>query len=235
MKIDRMFVVGCGGIGSHFIPNLAVLTDRKIPLTLIDGDRYKPSNSARQPLVYMGYTNENKAYAMQQFLYIAMKVGHVSAVDRYIHDDEDFASMLVRDTSSRGQDYATLLCLCVDNDATRRIIYDGVRMQKSSVVVVDMANERNNGDVIMWGWIGGEDVGIFPPLLYPNIKEPKDRPPGASCQQELSTGDTQILTTNMMAACIGLEIVRRIINDEAVCLQMMFDFNAKGQNFAWRV
>jgi hypothetical protein len=51
--------------------------------------------------------------------------------------------------------------------------------------------------------------------------------------QEISQGDTQIITTNMMAACLGAEIVRRIQADESIAPQLMFDFN--GDKIAWRM
>lgn len=231
MKIGRMIVVGCGGIGSHYLPNVARMLGTPRPSTVIvDGDKYTGKNIGRQFLASR-YNGVYKADAMSRFLFDYYGWS-VDRSDKYIHDDEEFAGMVVKGQAAlretHGEDAVVLVALCVDNDATRRICYDGIRMSKANVIVVDMANERTNGDVIVWGWIDGQDVGPFPPKMYPNIANPTDRPPGAYCsaQAELPGGE-QLIGTNMMAACIGVEITRRILNDEPLCPQYMFNLSPK--------
>jgi hypothetical protein len=230
MIVSRAVVVGCGGIGRHFIPVIASVLEK--PMLLIDGDKYEPKNSARQmvPREWMG---QNKAVCLLADLGARGMLLNGNVYPNYIIDSEHFASMLVRGAADFPKDSVQIVAMCVDNDATRNIVYESVRMVRTNVIVVDMANERHNGDVIVWGWVEGQNVGPYPPDMYSNIKNPTDRPPGTSCMQEISQGDTQIITTNMMAACLGAEIVRRIQADESIAPQLMFDFN--GDKIAWRM
>lgn len=231
MKVARMIVVGCGGIGSHYIPNVVRMFGVTRPeCLLVDGDAYTTKNAGRQFLATR-HNGSMKAEAMSRFLMDYYGWG-TKKKTTYIHDDEEFAGMVVKDQvrmrELHGDDSIVLVALCVDNDATRRICYDGIRMSKANVIVVDMANERTHGDVIVWGWVDGQDVGPFPPKMYPNIANPSDRPPGAYCSQQVELpGGEQLITTNMMAACLGLEITRRILNDEPLCPQYMFNLSPK--------
>lgn len=235
MKIGKMVMVGCGGIGRHFImPGISMLP-KDCSVVVIDGDTFEDSNISRQ-MISAEVLGRPKAGVT------ARMIGHqlgraVDAIEQYIHDDEQFAAIVVKNNvrlrDLHGPDVVTIVAICVDNDATRKLIYDGVRMTKANVVVIDMANEEYKGDVIVWGWIESASIGPFPPDMYPQIKEPNDRPPGASCMVEVAKGNTQLIVTNMMAATIGLYYMQSLLKGHTLVPQIMFDWQK--EQIAWRM
>lgn len=234
MIVNGMTVVGCGGIGVHFIRPAVSLLPKNILVQIIDGDIYETKNLMRQLIPAHIVTMRKASYWTQ----IVKEMGHpCHGLTTYIHDDEAFAALLANGSTVRqethGKDSVYIVALCVDNDATRRIVYDAVRMTKVPTIVIDMANETDVGDVILWGWDGENDIGPFPPKMYPNIANPKDRPPGASCAQQVESGNTQIIPTNMMAACLGVHALYSILNDKGMASQTMFDWNKS--RVVWRM
>lgn len=240
MKIERLIVVGCGGIGSHFVPlALRLLRYGGEPFwkrtEFIDGDKYEEKNLHRQSFD-AALLGENKASVMSEaYEYLFPDAHTIDVTNRYVEHDEDFASILARGTSEQKDDEWTFVGLCLDNDATRKMVYEACRMVKANVVVVDMANELYTGDVIVWVHTkDGKEICPYPPAFYPNIGEPKDRPPQAYCQ--MAAPDTpQIVTANAMAAVVGADYLFRMLRDMPIKAQVSFDLNpAKSDTMMWR-
>lgn len=221
----RVIVIGAGGIGSHFIPVAAQLMAfsgaKNADLTVIDGDRYEEKNQARQ-LFAMQHIDKNKAAALCDVIHPFIGC---TAIEGYIDTAEQFAGICVHGTGDWKDDDFLLVCLCVDNDATRRMVYDGVKDTSLNFVVIDMANETYTGDVIICGRFGGDTVFPWPPEMYPNLINPGDRPPQAYCQEK-APDTPQIVTANMMAACVGAEYLRRVLSatdDSTLPYKVAFD------------
>lgn len=239
MKIGRVIVVGCGGIGSHFTIPVCSMLGRSVDYVLIDGDAYEAKNIERQ-MCCASDVGRSKAAVLRERIHRQLGIASTERAS-YIHGDEEFAGIMAKDSLALG-DSITVVAICVDNDATRKLIYDGVRMTKVNTIVVDMANEERHGDVILWAWVDKENVYPYPPDRFPNLKSPKDRPPGASCQKEVAAGNTQLVPTNMMAAAIGVWYVhtlnkRLTENSDGTTVdvpsQIMFDW--KAEQIAWRM
>lgn len=220
----KVVVVGAGGIGTHFVPVAVKLMrycgegDRGLPMLLIDGDVYEEKNRDRQ-LFPDRMIGTNKAVTQAAFYgYDA-----IMPLPEYLDTADQFAGFCVRDTDEWDRDADFLLaCLCVDNDATRRMVYDGLRDTGLNFIVIDMANEEYTGDVVCCGRMGGELVGPWPPDIYPNLINPGDRPPQAYCQDR-APDSPQIVTANMQAAQIGAEIMRKILRNQPVPVKVTFD------------
>lgn len=229
----KVIVVGAGGIGSHFVPTLVKLlrytgAERSLPMYLIDGDVYEEKNRARQHFSPL-WVGTNKAVALaEDYGRLA-----VTPLPEYLNSAEQFAGFCARETAEWDADADVLLiCICVDNDATRRMIYDGVRDTALNFLIVDMANELHTGDVIVSGRGKGEMLFPWPVDLYPNLANPGDRPPQAYCTDR-APDQPQIVTTNAMAAILGAEIVRKILTNEAIPMKATFDFQKMQAWPAW--
>lgn len=221
----KVIVVGAGGIGSHFIPVAARLLAYggfEGDMCLMDGDSYEEKNQARQ-MFHSRFIGRNKALTQAEAVF-DMPVTTV-VWDKYLEGADEFAGMAVNNTHDWEAGDFLLVCLCVDNDATRRMVYDGLRETPLNFVIIDMANELHTGDVIICGRMGGDLMFPWPPEIYPNLANPGDRPPQAYCTQQ-APSTPQIVTANMMAACLGAEYLRRLMdatNDSPLSSRVVFD------------
>lgn len=227
MRVWRTLQIGCGGIGGPF----AMMASKVLHwhaqadtlYHLIDGDEYESGNLSRQ-FVYKG-AYVKKVLSLHDLL---TALGHSSSslvmVDKFIENDEHFAGMLAAQSNGHDDEWQ-VVALCVDNDATRNMVYTAIPQTAVNVLVIDMANELHHGDVITYC---RERRGMYatthPFEIFPQLKKPKDRPPQAYCEEE-APNHPQLVTTNQMAAVIGARILWNFLEEEKVPSHVTFDMS----------
>ena len=227
MKIGSTLIIGAGGIGSHLAEPLARLlkfhANGKMDMTIVDGDVYEEGNLGRQ-MFSMGMIGHNKALVLSDRVASGIPLDEtderVVEVRDYINTDVDAAGLMLRtmpetdDELHLDQEKALLLCLCVDNDATRRLFYDGVALlpeDHSPVVIIDMGNELETASAVASIWVGRKSLLASPVECYENLRNPKDRIPGGGCMA-LAPSTPQLMVANMAAALAGLLIVQALLD-----------------------
>lgn len=162
-----IIVIGCGGNGSYFIPQMmryiktvrGRLADQVRPghrrvranidfdVTLIDGDNVEEKNLIRQNFIQPDI-GKNKALVLAERYGKAFGV-EVGAIDKYL--DEEMAKDLIWKGNQIGQ----IICGCVDNNATRKILHNVIVEQPKAsgylnmnhLFWIDVANEMFDGQL----------------------------------------------------------------------------------------
>ncbi len=226
MKVWRTHIVGCGGIGGPFAIQASKILcwhpSADPMLWLYDGDDYEERNRERQ-MVFRGGVNENKAVNLMALLEAFGHKHHLLRyLSKFIENEDHFAGFLAEGSNDH-EDEWQVVCLCLDNDASRKYVYDAVKEVSANVLVIDMANELHDGDVITYA---RERRGVFatehPFNIFPQLRNPMDRPPQAYCQEE-APKHPQLVTTNTMASVIGARILWDFLEGNKVPQQVNFN------------
>lgn len=190
----RLVIVGIGGIGSHLLlPLLQYLKNKQFyeDIVLVDGDHYEDKNRDRQIVPSIG---TNKALATAQ--YYNDNGFNITSVSQFINQNNILSII-------RNED---IVFLCVDNDATRKLIDDHIQTLHN-VCLISGGNDLVDGNVqIVYK---KDDVLYSPGLceLHPEISTPEDvNPDELSCEELSKSGVTQISIVNAGIA----DIMRRM-------------------------
>lgn len=237
MRINQIIVIGCGGTGSHLIPMLARLNtyhpEMRAPFTVCDGDVFEVHNLERQ-MVGVGNTEQNKADAMLDTLHATGLCGLVTykSLPRYIHQPDTVAGLLAPSIDKEG---VAVVVICVDNDASRKIIYAGIdQIPNVDVLVVDAGNALDTGNVVTWmrilASVASDGEPIFdlssshPRERYPQIATPQDTTPGGCAAKTPST--PQLITANAFAAVGCLQVIMNVADNQPFSAHWQYDCRA---------
>lgn len=225
MKIDSTLIIGAGGIGSHLAVPLARLlhfhADGRARLRIVDGDTYEERNLERQ-MFDADEAGHPKAAVLADSIRFALPLLPVGVLDHeiewehgYVNSDVDAASLMLRCKPAAGQEGALLVCLCVDNDATRRLFYDAMEMAPKGfdIVVLDCGNDLETSTVVASFWRDRQCKLTNPVLSYENLKNPADRVPGGGCQAQ-APSTPQLMVANMAAALSALMLVQAMLDNK---------------------
>ena len=69
------------------------------------------------------------------------------------------------------------------------------------------------GNVLWFGSINGERIGINPVVLFPNIETPNDGIPRKGSCLEQAPSTPQLITANALAAAYTLTIIQNFLDD----------------------
>lgn len=216
MKIGSTLIVGAGGIGSHLAEPLARLLlyhdDGEQHMTIVDGDSYEEKNSQRQmfPWDAMG---RNKAAVLADRVNEAADLTNADAVEGYINSDVDAAGLMMKRYKGIG-DSALLVVLAVDNDATRRLFYDGIEQlpkDHPDIVIIDAGNDLETATVSTSFWKERKSRLVSPVQKYENLRNPKDRVPGGGCMAQ-APSTPQLMVANMSAALMVMLVVQALLD-----------------------
>lgn len=221
MKIGSTLIVGAGGIGTHLAEPLARLLkfheNGHFRIVIADGDTYEEKNLARQ-MFPMDRIGMNKAVALVDQVYDAVPRDDaddsIEDIQGYISSDVDAAGTMMRCYRGMNDDEALLVCLCVDNDATRRIFYDSMALlpkEHPDVVILDCGNDLETSTVVASFWSKRESKLVSPMKMYENLRNPKDRVPGGGCV-DLAPSTPQLMVANMAAALSALLLVQALLD-----------------------
>lgn len=216
MKFSKTIVFGCGGTGSHLIPNLTrfrMFAGHEDPLVLIDGDVVEYKNLERQ--AFGAHTVDRQEMSKTEAAAVlAFDVNprvKLELVNRYLYGKEDLYQHLLSWKERGSQpDECVMIFNCVDNNKSRKIVYDAVMDVGVPAVVIDCGNDLFTGNVNTWFYVKDEPMPFVCPLdKWQSLREPTDRAPGESCT-EAAPATPQLITANMMAAVLALHQYMKI-------------------------
>jgi molybdopterin/thiamine biosynthesis adenylyltransferase len=188
-------VIGCGGIGTCLLPPLCRFLnygDEKIELMLIDGDIYEEKNRARQSFKERG----NKADVTADGIRDEFPELYVSTTTEYLTEDNIILTL-------RNED---IIFLCVDNNATRKLVNDRC-LKLENVVLISGGNELTDGNIHVFIREKGKNVtmSLADRKSCQGVKEPQDKNPGeggaggGSCQVQAVSAPQLLFMNNTIA------------------------------------
>jgi len=211
---DYVFVIGVGGTGGHLAAPLARLVayhpnTQNAKIVFIDGDEFEEKNATRQ-LVGNAQIGLNKARAMVDFC----------AYQGLMNTEckEDFISTSTFIPMLRRANSPMIVC-CVDNDATRLAILKAISSTcNEDFFFISPGNsdgtETVKGQTLYWGRVNGQNVGINPSEVYPNIENPQDSIPHKGSCALHAPSRPQLIAANFFAASITLAVIQNLLDEE---------------------
>jgi molybdopterin/thiamine biosynthesis adenylyltransferase len=195
-------VIGLGGVGSIVARYAAVFLasfQKDVWLSLIDGDRFEPSNASRMLFGKHG----NKAGVVRRELLPRFKNSKLTimAHGQYLTPENIAGLIQPGDT----------VILCVDNHKTRKLVSDHCATLKN-ITLISGGNDgvgKNAAGVVRRGTYGnvqvyerrkGKDLTYKLTDFHPEIAEPKDKSPHEMNCTELVVSTPQILFSNLAVA-----------------------------------
>lgn len=134
--ISSVYVIGCGGNGSHLVPDLARFLstlEKPVSLTLIDGDTVEEKNLIRQHFIRADI-GRNKAEVLAQRYGAAFDID-IGSVDEFLTKEN---SRII----FRHLRHPAVIITCTDNLRSRKIV-SGMRGD----IWIDLGNEETAGQV----------------------------------------------------------------------------------------
>lgn len=215
-------VIGAGGTGGYFIPNLSrqiAITNRlrrmeRLPehkLIIVDADEVSLSNLNRQNFVEKDL-DRNKAEVLSTRYGVAFQT-NIQYLDEYITSTEMLENLVVSSCDDMNSQIPVIVD-CVDNNKTRVFIHEAIQNLKKKVrgiYSLSSGNEFLNGQVVC-GFSPG--VAHFPvgysnnswfrtptvTEMFPEILEGGDKLPTELSCDEAAVSHPQNIMTNITAA-----------------------------------
>lgn len=211
---DFVFLIGVGGTGGHLAAPLARLVayhpnTQNTKTIFIDGDEFEEKNVTRQ-LVGTAQIGLNKARAMVD---LCAYQGLVNNIDC----KEDFISLATFTPMLRRANSPMIVC-CVDNDATRLSVIKAIQNTcTGNFFFISPGNsdgtETVKGQTLYWGRVDGEQVGINPAEVYPNIENPQDSIPHKGSCALHAPSRPQIISANFFCSAITLAVIQNLLDN----------------------
>ena len=232
MKIRSVTVIGCGGTGSHLIPSLARVMAyhpamMEANLRLWDKDKLEEKNLIRQMFRHDdGHKEMNKAVASALDVQPFIDSDRVHVHAEYVKGPEDLHEWLFYDLGIQAKEEEpalSLVVLAVDNDATRKVVYDTINeFSDLNVAIIDPGNDYYTGNVNLWLRVQGHEPFCHPQHKYEQLVKPSDVIPGGGCSKEV-VSTPQLITANKMAATIVLHMIITLLDDQDLAEEITFD------------
>ena len=238
--VDGVFVIGCGGTGAYTISYLAryisALPKRNIKLILADGDKVEEKNLKRQHFISSDI-GRNKAEVLAERYSGAFGI-------EIIVMPEDIENVKKFDVLNKMGLASQLVIGCVDNNASRKIIYDWFINADNKYIDkfwIDSGNEEISGQVICGytpnqgsyydlvkvggkakGYYAGkpavDNVGLFSlPCameVYPELMKLEDKFNSKLSCAERAISAPQNIQTNITASTIIMNFAQKVINGD---------------------
>lgn len=209
--VNNIVVIGCGGTGAYVIGHLARFTD--IPICIIDGDKVEDKNLIRQHFISSDIGKNKAEVLAERYGFAFGKV--IKFKTSYLEHDYELGSVINNSWNSNN-----IIISCVDNNATRVMIYDFICKSRSAGCFwIDSGNEEISGQVVCgyspgYCYYGAYERSIPCSVeIYENLKDVGKLPSELSCA-ERSISAPQNMMTNIMAASIILNFVQMIFGGE---------------------
>lgn len=243
-KVENVLIMGCGGTGAYIVAHLSRLisvlnqkrpSDNPIVLFLADGDTVEVKNLSRQHFISSD-VSKNKAAVLAERYSNAFGI-EICVIPKDIEKLVDFSFL---ESNRRKTEDSDLIIGCVDNNATRKLIYNWFGVNEGGETYswrpkfwVDCGNEERAGQVI---------CGYAPPSRgsYCAVKSnPVSGTSGefslpcvAECYPEIMNGENkfnsdlscaeraisapQNMQTNVTAATIALNYIQKLLIGESL-------------------
>lgn len=204
-------IVGCGGIGSAILQDLARFLPHTINIILMDGDVVEGKNLQRQ-MFSKKHLGRNKAECLAELATGAIGLERIHYRPEYLKRPEQLREIT--------KCYNKIILIgAVDNHPARRVMEQFVWEQQHTtapVFYIDCANEIDRGEVVSVYAAAHQVHGTFRSELDPTVLTDNTADPTtASCAQHLDDGNMQVLYTNRKAAIIAVELVNRFLHGKA--------------------
>jgi len=176
-----------------------------------DGDQFEEHNGARQINVSGSKADRLNELLQKQLLEPVCR-------DQYMSESKLKA---IRQRKSNQSDGAHLVIAAVDNDATRKMCIDTLLNTPGDFLFITPGNSDASeedkdikGNVLWFGRIGQEQVGLNPALLFPNIEHPADGIPRKGSCTEDAVSTPQLIAANALAAAYTLTVVQNFLDNK---------------------
>jgi len=188
----RIVLIGLGGVGTILVNRLCRFINyakieilKDIQIHLIDGDTYEEKNYERQEFLGFGNKAEMKAKELER-IYKKVKF---STFNEYLNQTN------VSEHIQNGD----VVCLCVDNHATRKFVSDYCATI-SNITLISGGNEWTDGNVQIF--VRRDNKNLTPTLTmyHPEIDNPDDRSPENMSCEELANSEPQLYFANLSVA-----------------------------------
>lgn len=227
---DSVFVIGVGGTGGYISSPLARLVayhpaTENSKVMFIDGDEFEEKNQTRQ-LVGPAQIGLNKARAMVDFCSF-QGLTNVDCKEEFI-SLSSFAPLLNHSRSP-------LVICSVDNDATRNAVITAIESscKEKDFFFITPGNSDGIDDVrgqaLWYGQVDGQNYGLNPAHVYPNIENPEDSIPSKGSCALNAPSRPQLITANFMAAAITLTTIQNLLDEILNPQQSGMFFNLRTQ------
>ena len=197
-KSDKILcVIGCGGVGSHFIPPILrwnSFTKTYKEVHLIDGDFIEPKNLDRQNFTADSIM-ENKAEAIKR----TSPSNGFKVVTHPIYVNSD----RLRRIFSRKKNKEIHIVMGVDNMKSRKEINDYFN-GLDNAFLISCGNEYSDGNIQMASRKNGKAITPDITCCHPEIGEPKDKSPLELGCMEIIESSPQLIFANMTGAMLAL-------------------------------
>lgn len=228
MQISATTIIGAGGTGQFLIPALMrMLTyhaSGSSDVTVFDGDDFEEHNVERQ----IGRAG-SKAFVMNQLL-------SKQELPEVCREQYMTAAKLeaIRARDARQGVKMRMVIAAVDNDATRKMCIDTLLECPGDFLFVTPGNSDASdpdgaikGNVLWFGRVGDEMIGINPALLFPNIEIPADGIPRKGSCMEQAPSAPQLIAANALAGAYTLTIVQNFLDDQMPLQASHMFFNGR--------
>lgn len=249
-------MVGCGGTGSHLLPNILQYIGSKQmagstlnpKIILIDGDDVEEKNLVRQRFTYSDL-GDNKAEALAR-RYSSVFGIKLLASSEYLQTGDNLRKLITDHGSAQGN---LILIGAVDNHRARSIMWDIFLTENRPTYWIDAGNEAWHGQVVLGArnvpennedehWTGaklgayvkGVDLPCFFDTFSDDFVEIINAPavPQNDCARMIAE-DPQTIHANMLSAQCASNIVTQVL--EGVVRTMALSFDALTGNVKARI
>ncbi len=245
-KAPQIVMIGCGGTGSHLLPNIlqyigscklkAPGTYKDPSILLIDGDVVEEKNLVRQRFTQKD-VGENKASALGR-RYGSIFGIRLQSVEGYIKSSKDLLKLL-----NLHAEQELILIGTVDNNRARAVMFDAFMQHSGPTYWIDAGNDKWHGQVILGArniltartashWtaagIGQQIKGVDLPTFFDEYPTEfleigaTPETPEQECALQVAE-DPQTIQANMMAAFCATHMVMQVLAREIRTTQMNFD------------
>ena len=225
MQISSTAVIGVGGTGQQALPSLIRLLQYHpsgtTNVVAYDGDQFEEHNGQRQI-----HTSGSKAERMNELL--SKQMLPTVCRDSYINKSK------LEALRRRHPEGTLLVVAAVDNDATRKMCIDVLNDIPGDFLFVTPGNSTADdpdaaikGNVLWFGRVGGEQIGIRPDLLFVNIEHPKDGIPRKGSCIEDAPSSPQLIAANALAAAFTLTVIQNFLDDRMPLQASHMFFNGR--------
>lgn len=217
-KPKVFIVIGAGGTGGYFIPNLArqVSLENKLRrvqglashhIIIVDGDRVEPHNLNRQNFIEKDL-DRNKAAVLAERYGMAFGI-EIKYLDSYITETKQLVDIASKYTRKL-YPYTPVFVDCVDNNRTRVFIHEAMSQINVNRYYLSSGNEQYNGQVVCGFKLGEWTDNLYydreffeTPMvteMFPEILEGGDKLPTEMSCDEAAVSHPQNIMTNIFAA-----------------------------------
>lgn len=221
--MNRVLVIGLGGIGSQLVEPLARYLQSAAlcrDVVLVDGDAYSQDNRDRQRMREID-AGQNKAEVQARHLQALFPGLTVAPFPEYA--GEENVGDIVREDDA--------VFLCVDNHATRKLVSDRAKRLRN-VLLISAGNEYSDGNVQVYSKVNGREKTAPLDKHHREIRFPRDQNPAELSCEELARlpHGGQVVFANLTAATLALNAFYAVTHSFAVYGEVYFDILANKAN-----